>query len=138
MNIVGIRRKAVLPYDFADGTIKVPQGATVCVPAYDMLHDPSRYPHPEEFNGARFLPKDGSKQEAKFTQVSHDFPMWGYGSLACPGRFHASLVIKTVISQLLLRYDLGLENEGARRKWTWETFAMPYESTRIVLKERTV
>jgi cytochrome P450 len=101
-----------------------------------MLHDPSRYLNPETFDGARFLPNHECNDQVRFTKVAHDFPMWGYGSLACPGRFHAALVIKIVISQLLLKYDLSLENEKARRKWSWETFAMPCESTRIVMKER--
>lgn len=137
LDTLGIRRKAVLPYNFTDGTIKVPQGATVCVPAYDMLHDPSRYPNPQKFDGARFIPKNQTNDQVRFTKVAHDFPMWGYGSLACPGRFHAALVIKVVLSQLLMRYDMSLESEKAGRKWSWETFAMPYESTRIVLRERS-
>jgi cytochrome P450 len=81
LDTMGIRRKAVLPYDFSDDTISVPQGATVCVPAYDMMHDPTRYPNPSTFDGARFSPQEG-KDPRRFTQVAHDFPVWGYGSLA--------------------------------------------------------
>ena len=72
----------MLPYNFVDGTISVPQGATVCVPAYDMMHDPRRYPHPNSFDGARFMNNNKQGQQTRFTQVAHDFPMWGYGSLA--------------------------------------------------------
>lgn len=108
----------------------------MCVPAYDILHDASIYSDPQTFDGGRFLPKSQGVHQERFTKVSHDFPMWGYGSLACPGRFHAALVIKIVISQLLLSYDLSLENEKSRRKWSWETFTMPCNSTRVVLKER--
>lgn len=56
--------------------------------------------------------------------------------MCSPGRFHATMVIKIALSQLLLNYDLLLEKESARNKWYWETFALPYESTRIVLKPR--
>lgn len=49
-----------------------------------------------------------------------------------PGRFHASLIIKMILSQLLLKYEFKLEDEKARTRWSWETFTMPYESTRVV------
>lgn len=64
---------------------------------------------------------------ARLTNITHS-----------PGRFHAAFVIKIVISQMLLQYDMHLEDENARRSWFWETFALPYESTRIVFKERTL
>lgn len=79
--IDGVRRKAVEPYTFKDGSVTVPQGTTICVPAYDILHDEQLYPEPDRFDGARFIPKAEAVQ-SKFTTVSHKFPMWGYGSLA--------------------------------------------------------
>ena len=80
LDTMGIRRKAVLPYNFRDGTLSVPLGATVCVPAEQMMHDATRYPDPSKFDGTRFVP--GGQDPRKFTQVAHDFPMWGFGSLA--------------------------------------------------------
>jgi hypothetical protein len=53
-----------------------------------------------------------------------------------PGRFHASIVMKLVIAHIVMGYDLKLEDEKERTLWSWETFTMPYESTRFVLKER--
>lgn len=44
--------------------------------------------------------------------------------------------MKLVIAQLVMQYDLKLEDEKAGTCWSWETFIMPYESTRMVLKER--
>lgn len=80
LDTMDIRRNAVRPYKFCHGTLSVPQGATVCVPAQEMLHDAARYPCPSKFNSARFMPSD--KDPREFTRVAHDFPMWGYGSLA--------------------------------------------------------
>jgi hypothetical protein len=77
----GIRRKAVKPYTFMDRSVTVPQGTTICVPAYDILHDEKIYPKPDNFDGERFLPRLQETQ-SRFTTVSHQFPMWGYGSLA--------------------------------------------------------
>jgi hypothetical protein len=56
--------------------------------------------------------------------------------LDSPGRFHVNFVTKIVLSQLLTRYDMGLENQDAPRKWFWETFALPSESARIVIRDR--
>ncbi|KAI0095586.1 cytochrome P450 [Daldinia grandis] len=131
-----IRRKALEPYTFSDGSLSVPSGATVCVSAYDLMHNPQTYPDPTSFNPSRFLPKESNGQQRKFTEVSEIYPIWGYGSLDCPGRFHPSLAMKIVISQLLLKYDLSLENENSRTRWSWETFAMPYKNTRVILKGR--
>ncbi|KAG8158841.1 hypothetical protein KVR01_011284 [Diaporthe batatas] len=98
------------------------------------MHDPQTYPNPDLFEPTRFVPKDTKDQQRRFTEVSETFPVWGYGSLACPGRFHASLVIKMILSQLLCKYVLRLKDENARTTWSWETFKMPYESTEIILK----
>lgn len=55
-----------------------------------------------------------------------------------PGRFHASIVMKLVIAHIVMRFRIKLEDERARTLWSWETFIMPYESTRFVLQERIV
>ncbi|KAH8889144.1 cytochrome P450 [Thozetella sp. PMI_491] len=135
LDTLAIRRKALEPYSFSSSPVSVPSGATVCVSAYNLMHDPQTYAEPDSFDPTRFLPRDEKSQQSKFSEVSETFPVWGYGSLACPGRFHASLVIKIVVSRLLLRYDLRLQDETARTRWSWETFTMPYGSTRLVLKE---
>ncbi|KAK6204090.1 hypothetical protein LQW54_008444 [Pestalotiopsis sp. IQ-011] len=135
LDTLAIRRKALRPYIFADNSIFVPQNATVCVSAYNHMHDPKTYPEPDSFIPTRFSP-GSSVQHHKFTDVSETFPVWGYGSLACPGRFHASLIIKMILSQLLLKYEFKLEDEKARTRWSWETFTMPYESTRVVFTKR--
>ncbi|KAI0904222.1 cytochrome P450 [Ustulina deusta] len=132
---LAIRRKALESYTFSDRSVSVPAGATVCVSAYDQMHNPQTYPDPYSFNPSRYLANSQGTQ-SKFTDVSESFPVWGYGSLACPGRLHASLVIKMVLSQLLLKYELRLEDEKARTRWSWETFTMPYESTRVIFKRR--
>ncbi|KAF2463764.1 cytochrome P450 [Lindgomyces ingoldianus] len=133
---IAIRRKALEPYTFSGGSPSVPQNGTVCVSAYNLMHDPHHYPEPNSFKAARFVPKTANDGQQKFTEISEKYPVWGYGSLACPGRFYASLVMKLIVSQILLQYNIRLENEKARTKWCWESFTMPYESTRIAFQER--
>jgi cytochrome P450 len=105
------------------------------VPAYDLMHNPDVYADPDSSDPTRHLLKGDTGQQNKFTEVSEHFPVWGYGSLACPGRLHASVVIKMILSELLPRYDLKLESPLASTRWSWETFTMPYERTRVILKE---
>lgn len=124
-------------YTFTTGSRQFcPAGSTVCVSAHDQMHDEKFYLKPDDFRPSRFVDTDGPLRGAKFVEVSEKYPIWGYGSLACPGRVHASSVIKIIIVQMLKRFDISLENELERRMWSWETFRMPYESTRFILKER--
>ncbi|KAF2652995.1 cytochrome P450 [Lophiostoma macrostomum CBS 122681] len=136
LDTLAVRRKALQPYTFASGAPHVPAGATVAVSSYDLMHDSTQYPSSNDFQPRRFIDTESPARGTKFTEVSERFPVWGYGSLACPGRFHASIVMKLVIAHIVMQYDMRLENEKARTLWSWETFCMPYESTIFVLKER--
>ena len=53
-----------------------------------------------------------------------------------PGRWHAAIVMKMAIVYLVKNYDFRLENEASRHKWFWETFQMPYESSKILVRKR--
>ncbi len=53
-----------------------------------------------------------------------------------PGRWHAALVIKMALVHLILKYDFRLENENESHKWFWETFQMPYESSKVLFRKR--
>jgi cytochrome P450 len=136
LDTLAIRRKALANFTFSDGNVHVPAGSTACVSSYDLMHDELTYPNPDEFDGRRFVTTKSSARGTKLTEVSEKFPIWGYGSLACPGRFHASLIMKMILAHLVSSFDLSFDGEKARRKWSWETFTMPYESTRIVLTKR--
>jgi len=132
-----IRRKALKPFSFTDGPY-VPAGSMACVSSYDLMHDEKNYPNPYEFDGLRFVSRASGMKGTKFTDISERFPVWGYGSLACPGRFYASLVMKLSIAHLITSFDIHLEDKNARLKWSWETFTMPYEKTQILVKKRVL
>ena len=86
---VSIRRKALKPYHFSNGGPSVAVGEIACVSGWDIMHDETKYPQADEFDGHRFLEESSSKrppthtEEMKgtvFTDASKDFPIWGLGS----------------------------------------------------------
>ncbi|PYI08311.1 putative cytochrome P450 [Aspergillus sclerotiicarbonarius CBS 121057] len=133
---LNIRRKALKDYTFADGTPHVPAGATVCVSSYDASHNPATYPDPENFDGRRFVDGNHKDSTHRYSDVSEHYLIWGYGSLACPGRFHATIVLKLALANILLRYHIRLEDPQMRSHWMYEAFSMPYESTKVILTPR--
>jgi cytochrome P450 len=138
LDTLAIRRKALKPFSFSNGGPQAVPGNIACVSSFDLMHDETSYPNAYRFDGLRFVPtkKDTTMRGTKLTDVSEKFPVWGFGSLACPGRFHASLVMKMVLVHLISNYDIRFEDPKARRQFRWETFTMPYESTRILIRPR--
>ena len=68
-------------------------GQIACVPAYEIMHNDAKYPHPHEFDGLRFVNGGGIKpggdkmseggeemRGTTFTEGTKDFPIWGFGS----------------------------------------------------------
>jgi hypothetical protein len=44
--------------------------------------------------------------------------------------------MKMAVVELVKKYDLTFEDPSARRQWMWETFTMPYESTKVLIRTR--
>ena len=89
VSVVGVRRKALKPYTFSNGGPHVAAGEIACVPAWEFMHDPAKYPEPDAFDPLRFVPvsheavKGGRENPLRGTTVtdaSKDFPIWGLGS----------------------------------------------------------
>ncbi|KAL2793385.1 cytochrome P450 [Aspergillus keveii] len=157
-----IRRKALKDYTFVQDIesdsdtgssrpISIPAGSTVCVSSYNILHNPSIYPDPESFDGRRFIQPEheqkhlqdrgpdsssGGCNRNRYTEVSEENLLWGYGSLACPGRHHASTVLKLLLVNFLMNFEMRLVDENKRSSWCWEEFTLPVESTRVLLTRR--
>ena len=88
---MSIRRKALKPFTFADGT-HVPAGDIACAPAWEIMHNEAKYPRPQDFEGLRFAKErdlplgsasgtgDEPMRGTVLTDASKDFPIWGLGS----------------------------------------------------------
>ncbi|OTA59944.1 hypothetical protein K449DRAFT_435609 [Hypoxylon sp. EC38] len=75
--VLSIRRKALKPFSFADGTTVQP-GQWVCAPLASMNLDPNNHARPDEFHGFRFVP-DGQRP-SEIIGLS-GIPLWGAGKL---------------------------------------------------------
>ena len=136
---------ALSPFSLSDGT-KVNVGDWVCTPPHAMMRDPINYAKPLEFHGFRFVDPsllhiDGSikyeelDKPSQFTDLN-DWLLWGAGRNACPGRFYAAALMKTVLGLLITKYDMEFETPGRTRWIAWRTFIYPLPWTKMVLRSR--
>ncbi len=56
-----------------------------------------------------------SRERYQFTGVTEEFLIWGYGEYACPGRFYATQLIKLILVNILLGYDMKMPDGLAER-----------------------
>ncbi|KAL7927017.1 cytochrome P450 [Trichoderma austrokoningii] len=145
---VSSRRMALKPFELSDGT-RVEAGEWICTAARGMMLDARYYAGPQEFQGFRFvdasmlknkLASDVSQGQgtlSNFTDIG-DWQLWGTGRSACPGRFYATAVMKTLLALFITKYDMRLEDKAATRYFAWRTFIYPYASTKVTLRPRAV
>ncbi|KAL6876964.1 cytochrome P450 [Trichoderma novae-zelandiae] len=145
---VSSRRMALKPFELSDGSTVRP-GEWICTAPRGMMSDARYYTDPLQFQGFRFVdPKRLDKQlsalsghrvpqeaPSSFTDVN-DWQLWGTGRSACPGRFYATAVMKTLLALFITKYDMQLEDPKAARYFAWRTFIYPYASTKVVLHPR--
>ncbi|KAI1101340.1 cytochrome P450 [Jackrogersella minutella] len=149
---MSIRRKALKPFSFADGTTVQP-GQWVCAPLASMSLDPNNHARPDEFHGFRFVHASDLEQSLSKTRP-HGFqvpegqrpseftdlegiPLWGSGKLSCAGRYYASAVIKTTVALFLTKWDMQLAAPNARQHFTWRSWIYPYAGTKVILRPKS-
>jgi cytochrome P450 len=75
---ISVRRKALQPYKFADGTC-LSKGDVACVPLQALMRDESLYPDSLKFDAFRFFDQCGNGKTARFTDSTPAYPLWGLG-----------------------------------------------------------
>ncbi|KAJ3575987.1 hypothetical protein NP233_g741 [Leucocoprinus birnbaumii] len=128
-------RKCRRPITFSDGTT-VPHGALLFVGSQLLHTDSRYYRNPKVFEPLRFIPPQrtsssplispasssesqsslsswASSSSATLLPVSLTLPAtsskflaWGHGKHACPGRFFAASVMKVMLAQFILEFDI--------------------------------
>ncbi|KAI0659807.1 cytochrome P450 [Cubamyces menziesii] len=80
----------------------IPEDATILANVWAILHDPERFPEPDEFRPERFL-KDGQLDPDAFDPVTLGF---GSGRRICPGRHFAEDALFINIASVLHVFDI--------------------------------
>lgn len=144
---ISCRRKALRDYIFQDGS-RVKRGDWVCVPQRAMMHDKCRYSDSHQFEGFRFARANRclragkttsevpDKSPANLTTVNLDWPIWGLGKTACPGRFYASLVLKLIVLQILDEWECTIPEMRSPRSMVWRTSVVPRDDTVVMFRRR--
>jgi len=96
--------------------------------------------NPHIFDGFRFselreIP--GNETKHQLISTSTESINFGHGVNACPGRFFASTEIKVMLSYIIQRYDIKLE-EGASRPANiyTGTVCLPDMSAKVLFQRR--
>lgn len=109
-------RKTLKPFTFLDGTC-LPTGTVLAVATQPQYLGASLHSSPDEFEGFRFSKHyeqhqpvlAGGGMRYQLVTTSPDFLAWGYGRHACPGRFMAATLLKTMFAHVVLNYDVLFE-----------------------------
>ncbi|KAL4862294.1 cytochrome P450 [Aspergillus spectabilis] len=86
----------------------LPKGTLCVLPTMHIQLDSADYPDPSKFDGLRFYKKDGDVKDGAKPDADplNGWYAFGYGRQACPGRFYALMLLKMVLGEMLLRYDI--------------------------------
>ncbi|KAI0827413.1 cytochrome P450 [Trametes gibbosa] len=93
----------------------IPKDTPIIGNIWAIMHDPARYPNPEEFRPERFLAPENAPDSAHFA--------FGFGRRACPGTAVAHAVLFCTVARILAVFNVS-QPEGAKEpKLRWSSGA---------------
>ncbi|KAG7449769.1 cytochrome P450 [Guyanagaster necrorhizus] len=136
---LGMGRTVRKDFSFSDGTV-VPAGAHVSVAAFATHIDADNYEDPYEFKPWRFSEmreQEGESIRHQMVTPRLDYILFGVGRTACPGRFFAVNELKTLLSHVLLNYDVKMEKPGQVPPPGWFGSAqLPNTKAKVMFRKR--
>jgi cytochrome P450 len=112
--------------------VYIPGGVAVGVPAATIGRNADVFPQPDSWRPERW-----SGGEGDLAAMKTCFLGFGQGSRQCIGRNVATNFITKMIGQLLLRYEIELEDPGLVLGTKEFTILKPDRKYQVVLKKRT-
>lgn len=111
-----VQRKAGADVTLSNG-MRIPKGARIVLPTGAIHMDHAFYDDPLRFDPLRFYRKRQANEESRnshrLVTVGKGDLAWGYGRQACPGRYAADIVMKLLLVEFIMRYDLRCPEGGA-------------------------
>ncbi|KAI9376180.1 cytochrome P450 [Aspergillus egyptiacus] len=93
-----------------DDDLTLPKGTTLVFPTAHMFTDPDYFPNPDQFDPLRFYRMKEEARQSGSAALSKDIRFewltFGYGRQACPGRFYSLRLLKTILGEIIMRYDV--------------------------------
>ncbi|KUI69918.1 Ent-kaurene oxidase [Cytospora mali] len=162
---ISVRRKALTPFTFRDGTHILP-GDVACVPSQAIMRNEGIYTESMKFCPWRFVERikdtgdegaeaGGLRSLSRFTDTELEYPLWGLGrhswyvplsgqrkctpdgsSMHSPGRFYASLLLKLFLAHVLMHYDTMLPTTPAMRTFHFRSSIIPTSKSAFLFRKR--
>lgn len=134
-------RKVISPVELSDKTV-LPRGAKIMIPGGLMARDVEFYDDPRRFDGNRFYraeEKDDATTQQEYTGIEPGNLSWGYGRFTCPGRWYGAAMVKLIVANLLLEYDVSFPPGRTERppNTKYDTDVHPDFEAKIVLRKRS-
>ncbi|PHH78827.1 hypothetical protein CDD80_6198 [Ophiocordyceps camponoti-rufipedis] len=107
------RRIVRKPIVLSDG-YQLQPGQQIAIPAKNLNLDDDIISEADAYNPSRWATQQ--QASASFAHSSSANLHFGLGRYACPGRFFAAYMIKSIMSRLLLEYDIKLQGDGCHRR----------------------
>nr|Q0CRW7.2 RecName: Full=Cytochrome P450 monooxygenase sttB; AltName: Full=Aspterpenacid biosynthesis cluster protein sttB; AltName: Full=Ophiobolin family sesterterpenoid biosynthesis cluster protein B [Aspergillus terreus NIH2624] len=140
ISLSGMRIVTGSGFRLDDNTV-LPRDSFIAIPTRNILYDPEVFPEPEKFDPFRFykIKEDeknaGSRSNRRDIRAS--WLAFGYGRQACPGRFYAINAMKTILGEILLKYDIRLaEKQAPRIDIDLDPMLAPVRSTDLEFRVR--
>ncbi|KAI0065173.1 cytochrome P450, partial [Artomyces pyxidatus] len=104
--IVTLKRLALKPFTFSN-EITVPTGTVISCPIRALHIDDTIYPNSDVFDGYRFANlRESESTKHQLATTTPEYLAVAHGKFACPGRFFAAYVLKTILAHVVLNYDI--------------------------------
>ncbi|KAF4585499.1 P450 monooxygenase [Ophiocordyceps camponoti-floridani] len=107
------RRIVRKPIVLSDG-YQLQPGQQIAIPAKNLNLDDDIISEADAYNPSRWATQQ--QASASFAHSSSANLHFGLGRYACPGRFFASYMIKSIMSRLLLEFDIELQGDGSHHR----------------------
>ncbi|KAF9246259.1 cytochrome P450 [Melanogaster broomeanus] len=133
-------RKTMKDLTLSDGTF-LPGGTTVVVASRPMHLDNELYENAHLFDPFRFAnmrDEDGGFKH-QLVSTNPQYLAFGHGRHACPGRFYAASVLKTMLAHIVVSYDIKLEDGVTRPKsLRVGPFTIANRSAKVMFRKRVL
>ncbi|KAG6330307.1 hypothetical protein ID866_8783 [Astraeus odoratus] len=133
-----VKRKALKDIRLSDGTF-IPKDTITQVAMGGIHHDPDVYDNADVFEPFRYSDLGGEQEGSKYQLVAVNSASlgFGYGKLACPGRFFAAIILKMMLAHIVSSFDVRLDENGPPPKnVVFARSIMPDPKARVMFRKR--